>query len=567
MTADPFDIGTWGDTTAARLALRAAAPLVERLLDLRELRRLYADARSRQDTTFVHAALDALRVSAACPAPDLAQVPAAGPAVVVANHPHGALDGLVLASVIGHVRQDVRLLANRALAHIPELHDLCFFVDPFDGPAAAARSRAGLRAAHLWLRQGHVLVAFPAGEVAHRLGSRTTPYEAAWHDTAIALAARTGASVVPAFIEGRNSRRFYALGRLHPLVRTVLLPAELTAAAGRTVPVRIGAALCVPDPVDAAGVTRTARRRAEELGSDAAALRMEIAGLDHAALLLESGPYAVFCARGREVPAVMREIGRQRARAYRAAGEGTGTSSDFDAFDDDYTQLFAWDRPTERVVGAYRLTDVAEATRTAGVKGLYTRQLFDYDRRFLDALGPAVELGRSWVMPEYQKHSSVLFLLWRAVGTYLAERTDARVLLGAVTISPTYSEAAGSFLRTFLLRHHAATNLAGLVAPLRPPLDSTGEPATPATVEGADALVRRLEPDGKRMPVLLRHYLKLNARVVAFSIDPAFGNAVDALMTVDLATLDPSLLARYFGADAAARFVARATGPARSQAA
>jgi putative hemolysin len=486
--------------------------------------------------------------------------------VVVANHPHGALDGLVLASLIRRIRPDVRLLANRLLARIPELRECCFFVDPFDGPSAWVRSRSGLRAAQLWLRHNHALVVFPAGEVAHRLGDRTTPIDSPWRDTAVALAARSGATVLPAFIEGRNSALFYAAGRVHPLARTALLGRELARAAGKTVPVRLGPSFSTSHADEPTQLTRSAREAAESLSnSEAIRHRAEIARLPEAARLLSSGRYDVYGARGCEIPAVMREIGRQRARAYHAAGEGTDADCDIDIFDEDYVQLFVWDRPAGRIVGAYRLIDTEDARRRRGTKGLYTEQLFQYDTLFFERLGPAVELGRSWVRPEYQKNSSVLFVLWRAIGKYVAERTSARVLFGAVSISPRYSDASHALMRAFLVQHHLAPALADVVTPYRSPVSPGIEvPAAPASIDETDALISRLEPDGTRMPVLLRQYLKLNARVIGFSVDPAFGNAVDALMAVDLAGCDPVLLARYLGPDVATQFAPPVNQAARS---
>src|SRR5262249_12880069 len=195
-------------------------------------------------------------------------IPASGPIVIAANHPHGALDGLLLLDLVRRVRPDVRLLANRLLDRIPELHDSCFFVDPFSGPNAAARSLAGLRAAHVWLRRGGALAVFPAGEVGHTWldGSLV---DSAWKTTFERLAHATGARIVPAFIEGRNSRLFYAAGRVHPWVRTALLGRELLRKRGGTIRVKIGA----PDDI-----------------------AHEIARLDDRACLVESGPFRVFCA-------------------------------------------------------------------------------------------------------------------------------------------------------------------------------------------------------------------------------------------------------------------------------
>src|SRR5262245_8366622 len=151
--------------------IAVARPFVRWLLHTRELERLYdivssANRTPSEQVTFERRVLDALGVVIDVD-PRAAEIPTTGPLVVAANHPHGILDGLVLMSALRPVRPDVRLVANHLLDVIPELHEFCFFVDPFDGPAATARSLRGLRAAHLWLRRGGAVIVFPAGEVAH----------------------------------------------------------------------------------------------------------------------------------------------------------------------------------------------------------------------------------------------------------------------------------------------------------------------------------------------------------------------------------------------------------------
>src|SRR5262245_32161922 len=202
---------------------------VETVLGLSTIRRLYGQVRERLQTaaseSFEREALRTLDVKVDVATADLGQIPAVGPVVVASNHPHGALDGLALLDVIRRVRPDVRVLANRLLDRIPELRASCFFVDPFDGPTAAARSRAGLRSAHLWLRHGGALVVFPAGEVGHWVDGSVV--DGAWKTTFERLARATGATIVRAFIEGRNSWMFYAAGYIHPSFRTALLGREL----------------------------------------------------------------------------------------------------------------------------------------------------------------------------------------------------------------------------------------------------------------------------------------------------------------------------------------------------
>jgi putative hemolysin len=565
MPGDPFSLDDLPLTPLSRAVYRAARPLLERALGIRALRSAYRAAQDLQSGSFARRALKVLSVNVVISDAELAHLPQSGPLIVVANHPHGALDGLGLATTLERLRSDVRLLANVMLQRLPEMRDLCFFVDPFGGTGAAGRSRAGLRAAHLWLRQGHALVVFPAGEVAHEARHGGTPDDSPWLDTVGRLAIASGASVVPAFIAGRNSPSFYLAGRVHPLLRTALLGRELVRRSGRTIRVAVGKPLDRGSslPTSAQSIVDSARNAVAALSrcatgqpTDATrhativagAIGREVDQLPPEACLGESNGFRVCCANARQIPHTLDEIGRLRELTYRAVGEGTGCDRDLDQFDRYYQHLFLWDVRERRVAGAYRIGNVDDIVRDHGVEGLYTRQLFRYDARFVDRIGPALELGRSWIHAHYQKNYNALLLLWRGIGRYVVEQSNARVLYGPVSVSARYSDASHALLIAFLAQNHLEQSLADLVQALHPtplPPPQGVAPVVPRSVAEADALVSRIEADRKGVPVLLRQYLKLNARVIGFNVDPNFGDALDALMMADLTTVSETVLARY----------------------
>jgi len=544
MPADPF----WIDpppNLLGRAITRVARPLLSRLLGLEALKRSYLAASQESDVTFLESALRALQIEVDVSANDLRNIPPTGPAIIAANHPRGALDGLVLGAVVARLRPDTRVLANYWLHRIPELRPLCFFVDPFGGPFAEARSRAGLRAAHLWLRQGGTLIMFPAGEVSFRRDASGHLVERPWHETLGRMAVRTGATVVPASIGGSNSRLFYAAGRVHPHFRTALLARELMTARRSRVQVRFTPR--VEASGDAGGITRRAQHLACAQPDRAASLRTEITRLPPDATLVDAGRYQVLCATAVQIPETLQEIGRLRAVTYQQAGEGTGTAIDLDTFDGKYFHLFVWDRSASMVVGAYRLGR-ADLLARNGADALYTRSLFDYGPELLEAIGPALELGRSFVRPEYQRNYQALLLLWRGIGAFVVRNPHYRTLFGPVSISAAYSDASLTLLTTFLEQNHLDSSLAHKITPLHPrPARLHTVTAVPSDLEAVNRRVAQLERDGRGMPVLLRQYLKLNARVLGFSIDPAFGNVVDALMAIDLLAANPAILRRYLG--------------------
>ena len=227
-----------------RAVFAAARPVLERALGLAELQRRYHGRPKGIDgDDFAAWTLDLFEVDVRVDPADLERIPATGPALVVANHPFGAVEGLALALALRRVRHDVKILANYVLGRIPELRDMFLFVDPFERQGAVGANASGLRQALQWIKGGGVLVVFPAGEVASldlRTGRVADP---AWSPTVAGLARRSGAPTFPVFIPGRNGAFFQAAGLLHPALRTALLPRELVRKGGRVVELRVGTAI------------------------------------------------------------------------------------------------------------------------------------------------------------------------------------------------------------------------------------------------------------------------------------------------------------------------------------
>src|SRR5262249_38755049 len=258
------------------------------------------------------------------------------------------------------------------------------------------------------------------------------------------------------------------------------------------------------------------------------------------------------------LPATLAEVGRLREIAYREVGEGTGNEVDVDRFDSHYEHLVLWDRGRRRIAGAYRIGRTDAIVQTRGVEGLYTRSLFHYDIELLERLGgPALELGRSFVRQEYQKNYQALLMLWKGIGAFVVGHPRYRRLFGPVSISARYSDMSQRLLIAFLEQNHVDRDLAAMIQPTQGPGRSAALPSgtpVPRTIDDLNRLVAAAERDGKGIPVLLRQYLKLNARVLGFNVDPAFGDALDALIVVDLADVDPVILSRYLGKQGAALF-------------
>ena len=293
----------------------------------------------------------------------------------------------------------------------------------------------------------------------------------------------------------------------------------------------------------------------------------EIAALPASALLTTHDAYQVFTARAPQIPCTLREIGRLREVTFRGVGEGTGNSIDLDTFDFDYIHLFLWDSSAQRVAGAYRLGPTDELLGAKGRQGLYTSTLYDYKLEWLARISPALEMGRSFVRPEYQRSFAPLLLLWKGIGTFVVKNPKYRHLFGPVSISNDYQIASRQLMVRFLRMHHALPEVAGLVKarhPFRAPLwggpDELVDDGSATTARpGGDSdelseLVAELEPDSKGIPVLLKQYLKLGAKIAGFSVDPNFSNALDGLILVDLIKTETRVLEKYMGKDGVRSF-------------
>lgn len=591
----PFHIGLKPNAIFGRRVIAAAASAAERLLGLSALNRMYARIHGALEGTFFERALADLQVALDVDADDLAHVPKTGPVVLTCNHPFGALDGVILAALVQRVRPDLRILANFLLNCIPEMRDIVFAVDPFDRRDSAENNRGALRAAIRWLEGGGALGVFPAGEVSHLTLKNRAITDPPWSDTVARIVRRTGAAVVPVFFEGRNSALFQLCGLVHPRLRTALLPRELLAKRRQTIGVRIGHAIAparLSRFESTAAMTDYLRLRTYILrgrsggtttrpavGGDGPivvthaapiverepveTIISEIASLPASKLLVESGTYRVYAARGEEMPVVLREIGRLREVTFRAAGEGTGRDIDLDAFDPYYLHLFVWNAVKQELVGAYRLgpTDVILAQR--GVAGLYNSTCFDFSEELMRQIGPAYEMGRSFITAEYQRTHSPLMLLWKGIGRLVADNPRYRMLFGAVSIANDYRSMTKQLLMTFLKVSGYESDLTRFVRPKNPPkfrplrdFDARLVSTVVAGLDEVDELVGEIESSHRNMPVLLRQYLKLNAKLLGFNIDPDFGDVLDGLVLVDLTKVDRPVLVRYLGKESAQAFLA-----------
>lgn len=565
--------------------------LAESLLFTPALKKIYGNARRRNEKSFLEALLAEMRVRIEVTTEDLSKIPATGPVLVVSNHPFGILDGVALAATLQRIRPDAKILANHLLQRIPELEPNCIFVDPFNRKNSRQSNASGLKRAIAHLRSAGMVAVFPAGEVSHWQPHHGEVTDPEWSQTVTRLGRITGATVLPVLFLGRNSFPYHALGMIHPLIRTLQLPQEFVNKAGNLVELRIGA----PIPAericrirDDAAATRylrwhtyLLRKRGQNTGRPAWIsnlrpvrrqpnkpvagetplwrLQAELEELRPEQIIQETPDYKVLVTEATQSPWIIDEIGRLRELTFRHVGEGTGKERDLDAFDEYYKHLVLWHKEGQRIAGAYRFGNTQQILESHGIQGLYTSTLFNYHPQLFARLGPALELGRSFIRVEYQKHYAPLLMLWKGVAQYVAAHPETPVLFGAVSMSNGYQRSSRELLVQFF-QSQPAHPLAQWVKPrcmLRAPRLRSWELETMREVLDMDEVsdcIAHLEQDGKGIPVLLRQYLKLGGELLGFNVDRNFSDVLDGLIVVDLRKTDRSRLATYMGKQGLASF-------------
>jgi putative hemolysin len=574
--------------------------LAKQLVPVGKLRDIYRRVQRSGDGFQLETLLSEMRIELRVNPAESARIPATGRVVVVANHPFGVLDGAILTVLLTRVRHDVKIVTNFLLGDVPELQPHCIFVDPFETDRAIESNREPKRESNrralkeclVWLQSGGMLAVFPAGEVSHLQVHEGKIADPEWNDMAVRLTRKTGASVLPVFFCGHNSVGFQILGMVHPPLRTALLVQEFLQQKGKTIEVRFGSEIsnpCINGIKDDGEATEYLRWRTYLLGHRskpkdswtsavrsrlalnahqplATAVRPELLAQELAALapdrrLIESGELSVYLVRAHEAPHLQKELGRLRELTFREADEGTGKPLDLDRFDNYYWQVLLWNKGRQELVGAYRVGNTAEILPHHGIDGLYTSTLFRFDPQLFRKFGPALELGRSFVRPEYQRQYAPLLLLWKGIARLVAKRPETPVLFGAVSISNNYSKASREMIFSFFEARRNDDELTKLIEPRRPfrqeRLRRWDCSALRYALHDLDELsqpIADVESDGKGLPILIRQYAKVGGKILGFNVDRKFSDVLDGLVVVDLRQTEPGVLERYMGREGLATF-------------
>ena len=559
---------------------RWASWCLMRILGLHRMNEIHREIDGYQGPAFSEAALRELGITVDIPAEQLDLIPRTGGFITVSNHHYGAVDGLILSWVFGSRRPDYKILTTFILSLVPGLKDTFLPVNNFGG-APSARSINGLRMTLEHIGQGRPLGLFPAGEVAtwQKKSRRTSvcghfvTEDIPWADNIIRIIRDAKLPVIPVYFDGTNSLLFHLLGKIHPILRTARLMHELANKRGRRVSLRIGRPvspeeMAVFSQTDALGSYLRNRCYALESQCGTAAstpplmihediapagnpalVAAELENL-HDAMLFESGDWRAYLLRTEQIPHTMQELARLREVTFRRVGEGTGFASDSDVYDQWYRHLILWNIPDGRIGGAYRIGLGSEIIPKRGIEGLYSAGLSRFAPEQAPLLTRCIDLGRSFIVPEYQRDVRALKLLFTGLALVVTDHPECDYFIGQASISNAYPAFFKSLIVYFLQQHYPYTEVAGVAVPIHS-FQPDWLRVNPAdllsgcrNMEDLDHLMDRLSDGRFHLPVLVRQYFKMGARVVCFNIDKLFNDSLDALILLKFADYSETVL-RY----------------------
>lgn len=527
---------------------------------------------------FIDSILKTFEIDFEIPDDDLRRIPKTGAFITISNHPLGGIDGMILLKLLLSKREDYKVIANFLLQRIEPIQPYIMPVNPFEEHKEAQSSTKGIKEAIMHLRDGKPLGIFPAGEVSTYRDQRMI-VDRPWDPSAMKLIQKAKVPVIPIYFHAKNSTFFYRLASVSDILRTAKLPSEMLSQKKRKIKVRIGNAI---DPQDLQEISniealtaflrrktymlanafekkpflkgipknfkipKQPKRIVEETQTDLMMEEVEICrSLDKR--LLESKNYEVFLAKKEIIPNILKEIGRLREITFRAIGEGTNMSTDLDKFDDYYYHMFLWDNEANKIAGAYRMGMGAEIYEQYGINGFYLHDLFRFEPELHKMMSESIEMGRAFIIKDYQQRPMPLFLLWKGIVHCTLRFPMHKFLIGGVSISNKFSNFSKSLMIEFMRSHYYDPYVAQYIRPkkefkvkLKDGDKDMIFDETQADLNKFDRIIDEVEPGSMRLPVLIKKYIKQNAKVVAFNVDPLFNDAVDGLMYIRIADLPES---------------------------
>jgi putative hemolysin len=472
-----------------------------------------------------------------------------------------------------------KIIANFLLHRIEPMKQYIMPVNPFEDRKDAKSSVIGIKETLRHLSDGKPLGMFPAGEVSTYKDGKFV-VDKAWEEGAIKVIRKAQVPVVPIYFHAKNSRFFYFLSKLNPKLRTAKLPSELLTQKDRVIKVRVGKPISVAEQNEHKTIedySEFLRKKtymlANSFNEESKLIHVpnlktpkspktivtpanqdnmvaEVEKLRQTdCRFFQSKNYEVFFTEAHKIPNILHEIGRLREITFREVGEGTNESIDLDKYDQYYHHMFLWDEDTKQIAGAYRMGLGSEIFPKLGMEGFYLNDLFRFETELHDMMSKSIEMGRAFIIKEYQQKPMPLFLLWRGIIHTTLRYPEHKFLLGGVSISNQFTDFSKSLMIEFMKSNYYDPYIAQYVHPkkeFKVKLKDADKDfifdETEADLNKFDKIIDELEPGNLRLPVLIKKYIKQNARLVAFNVDPLFNNAIDGLMYIRIADIPESTM-------------------------
>ena len=553
--------------------------LLMKALQISTLNKIYDKNKHLSELEFLNAILDEFQIKFEIPEEDLKRLPKDGAYITVSNHPLGGIDGILLLKLMLEREPNFKIIANFLLHRIEPMKPYIMPVNPFDDHKDVKSSVIGIKETLRHLRDGKPLGMFPAGEVSTYKDGKIM-VDKPWEEGAIKVIRKAQVPVVPIYFHAKNSRFFYFLSKISDTLRTAKLPSELLTQKNRVIKVRIGKPISVAEQneyetieayseflrkktymlanafeketklITVPSLKLTKNPKEIVTGANREKMIVEIDMLrEKGDRLLVSKNYEVFFAEANHIPNVLHEIGRLREITFREVGEGTNESIDIDKFDKHYHHLFLWDSEAKVIAGAYRMGLGSEIFAKYGINGFYLQDLFRFEPELYDMMSKSIEMGRAFIIKDYQQKPMPLFLLWKGIVHTTLRHPEHTFLIGGVSISNQFSDFSKSLMIEFMKSNYYDPYVAQYIRPKKEykvKLKDADKDfifnEAEADLVKFDKLLDELEPGSLRLPVLIKKYIKQNAKVVAFNVDPLFNNAVDGLMYIRISDIPESTM-------------------------
>lgn len=554
---------------SAKFGSEMVAKLIEQTFK-RKIAKAHDTNKTKKGIEYIDAVLEYMGIEVHITPEELKRIPENSPFITISNHPFSALDVLFLFKCIFQRNPNYKIAGESSLKLLESLSENLIPITDSTSKSSFLHKNPIIKIAKQHLDDGNPIGIFPVGESESMAKEDMDVTDLIWHETILKFIKQAGVPIIPIHIQSNKNKLEHIMEKIHPILgnsffRPTFVPRKI-----KPIYIKIGNPINVAEQQDFEDITQFGRflrmktyalgtklevrkffkpivfqppKKVEEIvpPTDQAILEAEIDKITPTYELFRTAAFSVICAPSLEMPHILNEIGRLREITFREVGEGTNRSIDLDEYDLYYQQLVIWDTEAKRIVGAYRIGKGKEIMAQYGANGFYIQSLFRIKKEFYPILHESIELGRSFIVKEYQRKPLSLFLLWKGILYFLIKNHEYRYLIGPVSISNEFTKFSKSLIVDFIKSGYYRHDLAQYIKPrnqFKVPkkfnfdkeifLQNTGK-----DFKKLDKFIKDIEPK-LSVPVLIKKYISLNAKIIGFNTDPKFNDCLDGLIILDI---------------------------------